>query len=48
VRDRLGSEDRSSGNYWGSPRNSNLFNKISLMILTADFFQFLTARTRSA
>jgi hypothetical protein len=44
VRSHLGSDDRSSGNYWGSPRNSNLFNKVSLMILTADFFQFLTDR----
>jgi hypothetical protein len=28
-------------NYWGRPRDSNLFNKISLTILSADFFQYL-------
>jgi hypothetical protein len=28
-------------NYWGKPRQSNLFNKISLTILAADFFQYL-------
>ena len=45
VRDRLATtEDKDAGNYWGSPRTSNLFNKISLTILAADFFQFLTDR----
>ena len=28
-------------NYWGTPRESNIFNKPSLHILTADFFCFL-------
>ncbi|MFM5581448.1 hypothetical protein [Aeromonas jandaei] len=28
-------------NYWGRPRTSNLFNKISLTILAADFFKYL-------
>lgn len=28
-------------NYWGKPRTSNLFNKISLTILAADFFEYL-------
>lgn len=45
VRDRLATiDDKDAGNYWGSPRTSNLFNKISLTILAADFFQFLTDR----
>lgn len=28
-------------NYWGKPRTSNIFNKISLTILAADFFEHL-------
>lgn len=35
------STNKDRRNYWGSPRESNLFNKISLTILAADFFQFL-------
>ncbi len=35
------SEDPDKPNYWGRPRQSNLFNKVSLTILAADFFQFL-------
>lgn len=31
----------SAWNYWGNPRTSNLFNKISLSILAADFFRFM-------
>ncbi|MCY4462432.1 MAG: hypothetical protein OXC26_18870 [Albidovulum sp.] len=34
-------DDRESYAYWGRPRDSNLFNKVSLTILAADFFQFL-------
>jgi len=33
--------DSSADNYWGAPRRSNLFNKVSLTILAADFFQYL-------
>lgn len=45
VRDKLAvTDDDEAGNYWGRPRVSNLFNKISLTILAADFFQFLTDR----
>ena len=45
LRDRLGTtEESDTGDYWGGPRKSNLFNKISLTILTADFFQFLCER----
>jgi hypothetical protein len=48
VRDRLATtDDKDAGNYWGSPRTSNLFNKISLMILAADFFQFITDTQRT-
>jgi hypothetical protein len=44
VRNFFGStSDSQAHNYWGSPRHSNLFNKISLTILSADFFQFLIA-----
>ena len=42
VRDKFGdTTDRERFNYWGNPRYSNLFNKISLTILAADFFQYL-------
>ena len=42
VRDTFGNtEDSDKHNYWGRPRDSNLFNKISLTILASDFFQFL-------
>lgn len=41
VREKLGSEDRNAHNFWGDPRNSNIFNKPMLHILTADFFSFL-------
>lgn len=47
VRDRLAVvDDKDAGNYWGSPRTSNLFNKISLTILAADFFQYITDTRR--
>jgi hypothetical protein len=43
IRDRFGNtSDRDKHNYWGRPRESNLFNKVSLTIIAADFFQFLT------
>ncbi len=43
VRDKLAvTDDSEAGNYWGAPRRSNLFNKVSLTILAGDFFQFLT------
>jgi hypothetical protein len=42
TRDFLGNvSDPAAGNYWGRGRESNLFNKISLTILEADFFSFL-------
>ena len=43
VREKFGdTSDNEKSNHWGRPRNSNLFNKISLTILAADFFQYLT------
>jgi len=33
-----------ASNYWGAPKVSNLFNKISLTILASDFFQFIYQR----
>lgn len=33
--------DPEAFNFWGRPRQSNLFNKVSLTILSADFFQYL-------
>jgi hypothetical protein len=48
VRDKLSNVNVvETGNYWGAPRSSNLFNKVTLTILTADFFHFL-CETRSA
>jgi hypothetical protein len=48
IREKLGVSGVSDAhNAWSSPRTSNLFNKISLTILAADFFQFLHERRRS-
>ena len=42
VRDLLGNQTNAgSANYWGAPRQSNLFNKPSLMTLASDFFAYL-------
>ncbi len=42
VRDTLGNQSNpDSGNYWGKPRTSNLFNKPSLTTLATDFFAYL-------
>ena len=50
VRDTFGNtREPDNPNYWGRPRRSNLFNKVSLTILAADFFQFLVeSRTKLA
>lgn len=40
VRDRFGSDDMNAQNAWGNT-SSNLYNKIHLTILAADYFQFL-------
>jgi hypothetical protein len=47
VRTRLSSEDPEEPNFWGAPRKSNLFNKIILTILTADFFLYLTDKDKA-
>ncbi|MFJ9775578.1 hypothetical protein ACIRVF_30760 [Kitasatospora sp. NPDC101157] len=41
IRDEFGSGDLEAHNAWGSTQ-SNLFNKISLTILAADYFEYLT------
>lgn len=42
IRDKFGDQStKDANNYWGNPRQSNLFNKVSLTILSADFFQYL-------
>jgi hypothetical protein len=43
VREHLAVQNSEEAfNYWGRPRTSNLFNKISLTILAADFFQYMS------
>lgn len=45
IRDKFGNiQDPDKPNYWGKSRQSNLFNKISLTILAADFFEYLVTR----
>ncbi|HBL10034.1 MAG TPA: hypothetical protein DD379_01080 [Cyanobacteria bacterium UBA11162] len=45
VRDKLADKDNDQAwHYWGKPKQSNIFNKTSLIILTADFFQYLCER----
>jgi hypothetical protein len=45
IRDKFGDlNDPRAQNYWGSTK-SNLFNMVSLKILTADFFAFIHTRT---
>jgi hypothetical protein len=41
VKELMASDDESSGNAWGYPTRSNLFNKTHLTILAADIFKFL-------
>lgn len=40
-------DDSSSSAFWGSPATSNIFNKISLTILAASFFEYLVTRDAS-
>ncbi|MEV2274584.1 hypothetical protein AB0I72_03270 [Nocardiopsis sp. NPDC049922] len=46
IREKFGSEDQNASNAWGTTR-SNLFNKISLTILAADYFEFLRLQKRT-
>ncbi len=41
VKEKLASDNPSATNFWGDNKNSQLFNKPSLHILTVDFFEFL-------
>ena len=44
VREEFASGTVGSHHYWGSPRQSNIFNKVYLTILAADFFAYLCGR----
>ncbi|AFZ36047.1 hypothetical protein Sta7437_2514 [Stanieria cyanosphaera PCC 7437] len=45
IRDQLADRDNDEAwHYWGNPKQSNIFNKTSLTILAADFFQYLCER----
>ncbi|MEG8181217.1 hypothetical protein GZH49_22145 [Nocardia terpenica] len=46
IRNRFGSDDIEAHNAWGSTR-SNLFNKVSLTVLAADYFEHLTMQKRT-
>ncbi|HUY47110.1 MAG TPA: hypothetical protein VMV92_15480 [Streptosporangiaceae bacterium] len=46
VRERFSDDDLEAHNAWGRT-SSNLYNKISLTIIAADYFQFLDDRRRS-
>ena len=47
VRDKLSDpSDDQAWHYWGNPKRSNIFNHTSLKILSADFFQYLCARSK--
>lgn len=48
LRTKLAVTDAAEApNYWGHPRTSNLFNKISLMILSADFFKYMSVTRKT-
>jgi hypothetical protein len=47
VKEKFSSDDPNSRNFWGSTRGTNLYNKISLTILAADFFKFLNEKDRN-
>ncbi|WP_298400853.1 hypothetical protein [Janthinobacterium sp.] len=48
IRDKFGNTtDPDKPNFWGKSRQSNLFNKISLTILAADFFEYLVTRKQT-
>ncbi|MFJ7421428.1 hypothetical protein ACIQXD_22835 [Streptomyces uncialis] len=46
IREKFGSDDPEALNAWGTTR-SNLFNKVSLTILAADYFEYLRTQKRS-
>ncbi|MFD7625400.1 hypothetical protein ACFV7Q_05020 [Streptomyces sp. NPDC059851] len=46
IRDRFGSMDMEAANAWGNTQR-NLFNKVSLTILAADYFEYLRSQKRT-
>ncbi|MEU2448991.1 hypothetical protein ABZ605_02845 [Streptomyces sp. NPDC012765] len=46
IRDRFGADDPQASNAWGTTQ-SNLFNKVSLTILAADYFEFLRMQKKT-
>ncbi|MGV9272314.1 hypothetical protein [Streptomyces griseosporeus] len=46
IKEKFGADDPEASNAWGTTR-SNLFNKISLTILAADYFEFLRLQKRT-
>ncbi|MBM9505288.1 hypothetical protein [Actinacidiphila acididurans] len=46
IREKFGAEDPEAKNAWGTTR-SNLYNKISLTILAADYFEFLRMQKKT-
>ncbi|MCF1489969.1 hypothetical protein LZ838_21710 [Pseudomonas sp. AA27] len=45
VRDNLANiNSEEAHNYWGKPKSSNIFNKVYLNILLADFFEYLYSK----
>ncbi|WJV47123.1 hypothetical protein [Streptomyces flavofungini] len=46
IREKFGSDDPEALNAWGTTR-SNLFNKVSLTILAADYFEYLRTQKRT-
>jgi hypothetical protein len=46
IRERFGEDDMQAPNAWGNT-SSNLYNKVTLTILAADYFQFLKEQRRT-
>ncbi|MFI1884699.1 hypothetical protein [Streptomyces jumonjinensis] len=46
IKEKFGSDDPEALNAWGTTR-SNLFNKVSLTILAADYFEYLRTQKRT-
>ncbi|MFD3618768.1 hypothetical protein ACFWWT_26705 [Streptomyces sp. NPDC058676] len=46
IREKFGADDPEASNAWGTTR-SNLYNKVSLTILAADYFEFLRMQKKT-
>ncbi|MFJ4680700.1 hypothetical protein [Kitasatospora sp. NPDC088783] len=46
IRDKFGSPDMEASNAWGNSQR-NLFNKVSLTILAADYFEYLRSQKKT-